>query len=264
VAAAAGLLATASTASATPSTVFWTPATTYVQPYLVPHVTYDTYFSEGGILQNTYGLTVGVLPFPKVQAEFGVDVLYPSLINPATGTRTTSVDNLYLNGKLGLPEGAFAKWQPGISAGVQSVGFKKDYSDYGHTHAEIGKTFPYVGNFTAGGYYGINSTLYVSSSGKTERAGGMISWTSPDIKIGLTGLDKIAFMADWASGSNLFGAGGVAVGFYFTPAIDILTGPVWFNDPALFRATYGAGLGDFVWSVQLDVDFDLRRPPKKT
>ena len=42
------LLAAAPTAQATPSTTYWTPATTYVQPYLVPHITYDTYFGETG------------------------------------------------------------------------------------------------------------------------------------------------------------------------------------------------------------------------
>ena len=110
------LAAAATTASATPSTTFWTPATTYTQPYLVPHLTYDTYVAEGGMLQNDYGLTIGVLPFEKLQGEVGVDVFYPGFTK----------DNFYLNAKVTLPEGAFASWQPGVSLGIQSVGFKKD------------------------------------------------------------------------------------------------------------------------------------------
>jgi hypothetical protein len=247
---AAAVLAAATAASATPSTVYWTPATTYTQPFLVPHLTYDTYFSEGGQLQPDYGLTVGILPFDKVQAEVGIDLLVPGLHK----------DNLYLNGKVTLVEGALADWQPGVSLGIQSVGFKKDYSDYNHLYLTVGKTFG-IGTVAVGGYHGGNKVLYTSSSGKVEQTGFMASYTSPDIKVGLTGLDKIVFAADYASGNNYFGAWGVGAAFYFTPAISLLTGPVMFNDKDLMKASYGS---DFMWTVQLDVDFDLRAPPAPT
>lgn len=245
-AAAAAALATATTASATPSTTYWTPATTYTQPFLVPHLTYDTYFAEGGQLQPDYGLTIGILPFEKVQAEVGIDVLVPGLHK----------DNLYLNGKVTLVEGALAEWQPGVSLGIQSVGFKKDYSDYNHLHLTVGKTFAF-GTVTVGGYRGGNQVLYTSSAGKVERTGLMASYTSPDIKLGLTGLDKIVIVGDYASGNNYFGGYGVGAGFYFTPAIALLTGPVMFNDKELMKGSYGS---DFMWTFQLDVDFDLRAP----
>jgi hypothetical protein len=269
----AALLGTATTAHATPSTTFWTPATNYMQPYLVPHITYDTYVAEKGLLQNDYGLTVGVLPFEKLQAEVGLDVFLPGgpslasgLPNPVAGKGTRARDNAYLNAKLGIPEGAFASWQPGISAGIMSVGFTNDYSNYNHLHAEIGKTFGPAGNFTVGGYYGLNDKLYggkPDASGvltTTERAGFMASWTSADINIGVPGLNKINFVADYASGNNAFGAYGGGIGLYFTPAIDILTGPVFFNDSRLFRTTYGT---DFMWTVQLDVDLEFRKPVAK-
>jgi hypothetical protein len=244
---AAAVLATATVASATPSTVYWTPATTYTQPYLVPHLTYDTYFAEGGQLQPDYGLTIGILPFEAVQAEVGFDLLTPGLHK----------DNLYLNGKVSLSEGVLASWAPGLSLGIQSVGFKKDYSNYNHLHLTAGKTFG-VGTVAVGAYRGGNKVLYTSSAGKTEQSGFMASYTSPDIKVGLTGLDKIVIAADYASGKNFFGAYGVGVGFYFTPAISVLTGPVMFNDKDLMKAAYGSS---FLWTVQLDVDFDLRAPP---
>jgi hypothetical protein len=241
---AAALVATATAASATPSTTFWTPATTYTQPYLVPHLTYDTYVAEGGMLQNDYGLTVGVLPFEKLQAEVGFDVFYPGVTK----------DNLYLNAKVTLPEGALAAWQPGVSLGIQSVGFKADYSDYDHLHLSVSKAFAGIGTFVLGGYYGLNDALYVGSDGETAQGGFMASYTSPDIKVGLPGLDKIVLAADWASGKNAFGGGGVGAALYFTPAIALLTGPVWFNDAKLMEAGYGA---DFMWSFQLDVDVEL-------
>jgi len=247
--AAAAVLAAAPAAWATSSTTFWTPATTYTQPYLVPHITYDSYVAEKGGLQNDYGLEVGVLPFEKLQGEVGIDSFLPGLAK----------NNLYLNGKLTIPEGAFNKLQPGVSVGVVGVGFKKDVSDYNVLHGEIAKTFPVVGNVAVGGYYGLNDKLFVSSKGKTEQGGLMASWTSPDIVLNLPGLNKIVFLADVQTGNNVFGAIGAGVGLYFTPAIDILTGPVFFNDSDLMKNAYGS---DFMWSIQLDVDFDLIK--KKT
>ena len=243
---AATVLATATVASATPSTTYWTPATTYTQPFLVPHLTYDTYFAEGGQLQPDYGLTMGILPFDKVQGEVGIDLFTPGLHK----------DNFYLNGKLTLVEGAFAEWQPGVSLGIQSVGFKKDYSDYNHLYLSVGKTFG-LGTVNVGGYRGGNKVLYTSSTGKVEQTGFMASYTSPDINVKATGLGKIVIVADYASGNNYFGAYGLGAAFYFTPAIDVITGPVMFNDKDLMKGTYGAS---FMWTVQLDVDFDLRAP----
>ena len=247
--AAAAVLAAAPAAWATSSTTFWTPATTYTQPYLVPHITYDSYVAEKGGLQNDYGLTLGVLPFEKLQAEVGVDTFLPGLAK----------NNLYVNGKLTIPEGAFSKLQPGVSVGALGVGFKKDVSDFNVLHAELGKTFPVVGNVSVGGYYGLNDKLMVSSDGKKQQGGLIASWTSPDVVLDLPGLNKIVFLADVQTGNNVFGAWGAGIGLYFTPAIDLLTGPVFFNDSNLMKSTYGS---DFMWSVQLDVDFDLIKKTK--
>jgi hypothetical protein len=248
-------VAVATTAAATPSTTFWTPATTYVQPYLVPHITYDTYVSERSSFQNDYGLGVGFLPFEKLQGEIGIDSFMPGLASA----------NLFLNGKLGVPEGAFGDWFPGVSAGIYGVGFKSDVSDFNVLHAEIGKTLPFIGNLTVGGYYGLNSKLLTGSDGQEHPAGFMASWTSPDIKVDLPGLNKIVLLADVQTGKNLFGAAGGGIGLYFTPSIDILTGPVFFFDSNKTAQLAGVpsikpGLNnpDFLWTIQLDVDFDLR------
>jgi hypothetical protein len=244
--AAVACAAAASRTLATPSTVFWTPATPYTQPVLVPHLTYDTYVAEQGMLANDYGLTVGILPLEKLQGEIGLDVFYSGY----------TADWIQLNGKLTLPENAFGGWSPGLSVGIMNAGFKTGVSDYDLLYGTIGKTTP-VGALAVGGYYGAGSTsLWTNSDGKEVRGGFMASWTSPDIVLDLPGLQKIVFMADGASGKNWFGAAGAAIGLYFTPAIDVLTGPVFFVDRTYYRDTYGP---DWMWSVQLDVDVDLRK-----
>jgi hypothetical protein len=243
------LLATAQVARATPSTVFWTPATTYTQPYLVPHLTYDTYVSELGALQNDYGLTIGVSPSDKLQAEVGVDLFLPGYLQHFT----------QLNGKLTLAEGALAKWQPGISLGVMNVGFKTDVSNYDMFHLDVGKTLD-VGTFAVGGYYGAGSKLlWTGSDGDVHRAGFMASYSSPDVPVNLAGVTKVNFLADLATGKNWMGAVGGGLSVNFTPAIDVITGPVWFLDDDLYKGT--SLRSNFAWTVQLDVDFDLR-PPK--
>ncbi len=112
-----------------------------------------------------------------------------------------------------------------------------------------------------GGYYGAGSKLlWTGSDGDVHRAGvhGQLhqprhrpsnlagsprSTSSPTSPPGRTG------SARWR--------GGLSVNF--TPAIDVITGPVWFLDNDLYK---GTSLGsNFAWTVQLDVDFDLR-PPK--
>lgn len=247
------LVAAAEPAHATPSTTFWTPATTYTQPYLVPHLTYDTYVAEKGLLQNTYGLTIGVLPFEKLKGEVGVDGFYPTL-------SLQSKDFMQVNGRLTLPENAFGGWQPGVSFGVANAGFEKDVSNYHLLHLTVSKTLPMIGNVGVGGYYGAGSKLlWTGSDGEVNRTGFMASWTSPDIKIGKPGLDKIIFLADVATGKNWLGAVGGGIGLYFTPSIDILTGPVYLLDEDLYNANPMANT-NFMWSVQLDVDMDFAMP----
>ncbi len=246
--AAAAVLATASVASATPSTTFWTPSTPYTQPYLVPHLTYDTYFGERGVYPIDLGLTVGVLPFDTVNAEIGADVLYPGNTDTTFG----------LNGKVTLVEGKLAPWQPGISAGVANIGFKKNISDLYLLHAHVGKTLPYIGEIGGGFYTGLNDKILVDKNGNKENSGFFLHWMGPEIPVGLSGLKKIVPAADFQSGNNALGAVGGGLYFYFTDAIDLLVGPVFFLEPEVQPAK-----SDWLFTAQIDVDFDLRKPQKK-
>src|SRR5207249_11004449 len=72
---------------ATPSTTYWTPATSDVQPFNVWHIGVDNYFrlyqsaaeqGSPGALPTDVGLTVGVLPYEKLNMETGIDYLGPA------------------------------------------------------------------------------------------------------------------------------------------------------------------------------------------
>jgi hypothetical protein len=254
-----GLLAGAQVARATPSTVFWTPATTYVQPYGVPHLTYDTYFGEQGYYPVDTGIEVGILPFEKFQAEIGFDLNYtvPGYTKGA----------LLLNAKVGLTEGAYGEWFPGISAGIYGLGFqsskdKPGQNNYNVFHAEIGKTLGSYGTLAVGGYTG-NKDLLVDENLAKANSGFMASYVSPDVPLGRVGLDKINFFGDLQTGNSFLGGWGVGIGLYFTPAIDILTGPIF-----PLNEKVQPGLSKVFWTVQLDVDLDFARkapaPPAKS
>lgn len=242
--AAAAILASSQAALATPSTTYWTMATTYTQPYLVPHITYDTYFGEPGAYPTDTGITMGFLPFEKLQGEVGFDLFYPAKGKSA----------LLLNAKLTLVEGALGDWSPGLSVGIMGVGFQKDVNDYNMIHATLGKGFGPAGTFAIGGYYGSNKALFLDAAGAKKQAGVLASWMGPDIKVGVPGLDKIVLAADMQTGKNVFGAAGGGVYLYFTPAIDLLLGPVFF-----FEKELQPGQASWLWTMQLDVDVDFTK-----
>jgi hypothetical protein len=259
-----GVLFSAGAARATPSTTYWAPSTTYVQPYLVPHVTYDTYFWKGPnttsptsagspIYAIDTGLTIGVLPFEKLQLEIGYDLLLPS---------ENSLLFL-LNAKLGTPEDTFFKGSPSLAAGIFGVGIRGKSSDsnlgtsYDVLYGQVQKNVPWGGYVSAGGYFGAGTKdLWLGDDGKEHRAGFIGALASPDIPVNLPGLKKLVVAADVQTGNNAYGAAGGGLYFYFTDTIDILTGPVYFFDGAA-----QPGKEHWMWTVQLDVDIPFKAAP---
>src|SRR5690349_3209399 len=230
------LLTGATAATATPSTTVWAPSTTYIQPFLTPHLTYDTYFWKGTVAGQagspvypiTTGLTMGVLPWDNLQLEVGFDLLLPS------------GDPLLFNAKLGVPEDKLFPFQPSMAFGIYGVGTKKSNSatdlgtDYNLLYLQLQHSIPGVGGFVSvGGYYGLQDLLMVSSDGSTNRAGFIGGIGSPDIPINAPWLQKLVISADVQTGKNVFGAAAGAITFAFTDKISVLTGPVYFFDPAL-------------------------------
>lgn len=230
-------------ASATPSTTYWAPSVATCQGYLVPHVTYDTYFSkEGGYPVDT-GLTMGISPSSKVQAEIGYDAFLP----------TRDPVGFYLNGKVCATEGSMFSGSPSIGVGIYNMGFHNNTTGF-HTLYAVGqKTLPVGGYLAVGFYYGLGEdALYTNEKGEKEKAGAIVGWASPDIKVGLKGLSKILIIGDVMTGENALGGGGVGINFYFNDYIGLITGPVFFFDKHL-----QPGGASWLWTAQIDIDIPL-------
>jgi hypothetical protein len=157
---------------------------------------------------------------------------------------------IVLNAKVGAPEDVYFKGQPAWSFGIFGAGFEQDVNDQNVLHAMLGKTLP-IGFLSVGGYYALNENLFRSSEGDEQQSGLMAGWTSRSIDTPF--IDKVLFAWDVQTGKNVLGATGGGAYFYFTPAIDLLTGAVFFFDQNL-----QPGGSSWMWSVQLDVDLDFR------
>src|SRR5438132_2799014 len=169
---------------ATPSTTYWTPATSDIQPFNVWHIGVDNYFRLSQTATDTnnlassntnvparldgfptdVGLTVGVLPFEKIQMEVGIDGLFPATrVNPALRSIASS---LLFNAKIGTPEGAFfGSWFPAINLGIFDVGTKGQITDMNIVDLLIGKTLGPFGRIHGGGYYANPGSALMHQSG---------------------------------------------------------------------------------------------------
>lgn len=220
---------------ATPSTTYWTPCVIDVQPFGKWHITYDTYFTVGkkgdkkSDFPTTGGLTIGVLPFQKLNLEIGFDFIEPS------------EDPVFFNAKFGTPESSLFSGSPALNIGIFNVGTEKNVTDYNIADFIIGKTLPLSLGRLHGGYYLGNDKTLISSTGEKENTGYMVGYDKYIYK------DKVMFAGDYASGENALGGGGVGLYFFFTPTVSLLLGPVWFNDKALN--------GEMKWTSQLDINF---------
>jgi hypothetical protein len=245
--------------------VVWTPATTYTQPFLVPHITYDTYFGERAAFPTDVGLTMGFVPDNKfVEGELGVDGFWSILpnTNKSLGDGQYAAQNAFqVNGKLNLKEAALFAESPALSVGAMNVGFTKDYNNFNIYYAVLGKTLGAYGAIGVGGYSGNDKLLLKLPSNpadgvKKANTGFLASYASPKYSVGTVGLKDIAFSVDYMSGDSAFGAGAAALTLYFSDAVSLLTGPVLFNNK--YSATGGAT--NLLWTVQLDVDLDFSKP----
>ena len=245
-----GLLLASATVYATPSTTYWTPAVMDIQPYEVLHTGVDNYFTvfrtaKGGAsaFPTDAGLTMGVLPFKKLQMEVGIDLLEP-FDNP-----------VFFNAKIGTPEDALFKYCPGIDVGIFDVGTKKNQTDMDIIYAVLGKTIPHVGRIHVGPYFGNpSSKVFLDDNPDAQSRGIMVgfdhSFLPTKDKEG-NDYSRLVVAGDYASGKNFIGGGGGGVYWYFTKDISLLTGPVWFNDVKIN--------GDWKWTIQLDINTDLHK-----
>ncbi len=231
----AGLFACFTLISATPSTQNWTVCVTDVQPFGVLHVGVDNYFTAfrkfadgAGAFPTDVGLTLGILPFQKLQMEIGVDLIEPT-DHP-----------LLFNAKLGTPEGGLFKHSPGLSLGIFNAGIESNITTQNTLHLEAGKTIPLVGRMFAGYYVGNKNVL------GEENKGFMAAFDRGIWKDKTGDYNKLVLSLDYAHGKNALGGGAAGLYYYFNKDISLLTGPVWFNDESVN--------GKWKITVQLDIN----------
>jgi hypothetical protein len=155
---------------------------------------------------------------------------------------------LWFNAKIGSPENALFQGSPALYLGVFNIGTEKNVTNQNIFYGAIGKTIPVLGRISAGPYIG-NKNVLVDKDGKKENTGFMIAFDHgfmPEKDLAGNEYNKLVVAADYASGKNAFGGGGVGIYYFFTKDISLLAGPVWFNEEAIN--------GKMKWTIQLDIN----------
>lgn len=226
---------------ATPSSTFWTVCTTDIQPVKTLHFGCDNYFTvfnrrgHGQFLATDIGLEYGLFSWHDLSAEVGIDTL------------CSTDDPWFFNAKLGLPEGKLCRHAPAVNVGIFNVGTRtrgRDKTNQNIVDLLFGKSLPEP----IGGSLFVGAFSGASAMGR-DRQGFMVAFERgfcPAKDDHGKEYKKWTLLADYASGKNAIGGGGVGLCYCFTPDVSVLTGPVFFND-AKFN-------GSWKWALQIDID----------
>lgn len=231
---------------ATPSTQIWIPSTD-IQVFKTLHLGIDNYIRTqkfNGLRGSgiyCLGLTAGVLPFEKVQAEVGVDYL-------VMGDSFYDEHPLYFNAKVGTPEGSLFPNSPSFAIGAYNFGTKKDATNYNVFYGLIAKTIPVIGRISAG-YYTGNDKLLLDSKGDKSNSGVLLSWdrAMPEIS------DKLWLAVDYQGGKNYLGALNFGLSWLFSKNVSVIFGyDIYSDDKVLYNSKDG-NVQSF--TTQLDINF---------
>ena len=231
-------------AYATPSTHIWAPSTD-IQPYKKWHITSDFYVptenDASGSRPNTitnFGLTVGILPFKKLNMEVGFD--------HKSGYGALDDYPWYFNTKIGIPEGAYGKFFPATAVGIYDFGTNRsgnNKTDYDVVYGKVGKTFT-IKDFSLGrfslGYFRGNPDL-LTHSGKKDNKGTLICWERTMTEIS----DKLWFAVDYQGSKSSYGATNVGFSYKFSDNASVIFAYDFYNDRNLANT----------YTVQVDIDF---------
>jgi hypothetical protein len=182
------------------------------------------------------GLTIGILPFEKLNAEIGFD--------HKTGLGPLDDYPLYGNLKVGIPENALGAFFPAIAVGIFDVGTKSDLTDFNIVYAKAAKTFS-AGDFLLGrtsvGYFTGNDKILLDENGRSDNEGLMFAWerTFPELA------DKFWLCVEYMGTRSGYGAWNVGASWKFAPNLAVLGGYDLFNNAALANT----------FTLQVDVDF---------
>jgi hypothetical protein len=240
------LLIAAGTLHSTPSTQLWIPSTDF-QPFGKVHLGFDNYLrlknsgvTRGGTIFCA-GITVGVLPFKKLQAEVGAD--YYTMSDPLYDKYPA-----LFNVKVGLPEDALFKNSPSIAVGVYNIGTKKGLTNYNMAYGLIAKTIPVIGRISVGYYFG-NEKVLLDAAGKADNQGLLISWDRSMSEIS----DKLWMAVDYQGGKNCFGSLNFGFSWAFSKNVSaILAYDIW-NDKNVLYNSKDQNLNSV--TIQVDINF---------
>lgn len=231
---------------ATPSTQIWIPSTD-IQGFKTFHLGIDNYIrtqkyngTRGAGIYDI-GLTAGILPFEKIQAEIGVDYL-------SMGDTYYDEYPIYFNAKIGTPEGSFFGGSPALAIGTYAVGTKKDATNYNVMYGLIAKNIPVIGRLSLGYYLG-NEKLLLDETGSKSASGLLASWDRSMTEIS----DRLWLAVDYQSGENYLGALSFGFSWSFSKNVSVIFGyDIYNNNKVLYNSTDG---NMQTFTTQLDINF---------
>ena len=240
-----GLAATV--ASATPSTQIWIPSTD-VQAYKTVHLNFDTYLrtssnSDGSRTAPVVviGPTVGVLPFPKIQAEVGFDLI--------SAGGDADKHPLYGHFKLGTPEESLFKLSPAVAVGMYNIGTKSGDARNGElatnqdiAYALVAKTIPVIGRLSAG-YFAGNKKVLVDENGSSDEKGVLLSWDRTMTEIS----DQLWLAVDYQGSDSALGAFSFGASWAFAKNVSVILGYDIYNEKRTG--------GENTVTLQVDINF---------
>jgi hypothetical protein len=241
------VIALCGTAGATATTHIWGPSTD-IQPFNLWHITSDFYLPIQKVetAPNTkvqlspvtnLGLTVGVLPFEKVQMEIGAD--------HKAGFGSADAYPMYFNAKLGTPEGAWFKHSPALAVGMLDLGMKKDVTDYNVVYGKAAYTLPVVGRISAG-YFTGNKKLLLDSKGEKSNTGLMAAWERTMTEVS----DKLWLCVEYMGSKSSYGTLNFGCSWKASDNVVFLAGYDVLNDQDLTYATN-------TLTFQADIDLQI-------
>ncbi|MBU1936829.1 hypothetical protein KKG05_05470 [bacterium] len=243
----AALTIVSSEAFATASTHIWAPSAD-VQAFNLWHITSDIYLPvqpeelPGGGAQylpsiTNLGITVGVLPFEKVQAEVGVD--------HKSGLGALDVYPLYFNAKIGIPEQAFGQFTPALAVGIYDVGTKTDMTNINIIYGKAAYTVPSIGRVSLG-YFTGDEKLLLDSEGEKDNAGLMAAWERTMTEIS----DRLWVCVEYMGTQSGYGTMNFGFSWAVSDNASLLLGYDVFNDQDMVGV-------ENTFTVQVDIDLKL-------
>jgi len=183
------------------------------------------------------GLTVGVLPFQKVQMEIGVD--------HKSGFGVLDSYPMYFNAKLGIPENAFLKHFPALAIGIFDLGTKSKSTDYNIVYGKVALTVPVIGRLSAG-YFTGNDKLLLNSKVKKANTGVLAAWERTLTEWS----DKAWVCVEYMGSNSAYGTLNFGFAWKVSGNVVLLTGYDIFNDKDL------PGVENS-FTMQADIDLKL-------